>query len=68
MATSQHSVRIEQDTETSWYILQTWTYIYSPDPNYQQKMDFIAQCLLKAWYAPEKYVLLYQDEFTVNLL
>jgi hypothetical protein len=28
-------------------------------------MDFIAQCLLKAWYAPEKYVLLYQDEFTI---
>jgi transposase len=41
------------------------SYIYSPDPNYQQKMDFIAQCLLKAWYAPEKYVLLYQDEFTI---
>jgi transposase len=41
------------------------SYIYSPDPNYQKKMDFIAQCLLKAWYAPEKYVLLYQDEFTI---
>lgn len=41
------------------------SYIYSPDQNYQQKMSFIAQCLLKAWYAPEKYVLLYQDEFTI---
>jgi transposase len=41
------------------------SYIYSPDPNYQQKMDSIAQCLLKAWYAPEKYALLYQDEFTI---
>lgn len=41
------------------------SYVYSPDPNYQQKMDLIAQCLLKAWYAPEKYVLLYQDEFTI---
>jgi len=41
------------------------SYIYSPDQNYQQKMDFIAQCLLKVWYAPEKYILLYQDEFTI---
>lgn len=41
------------------------SYVYSPDPHYQQKMDIIAQCLLKAWYAPEKYVLLYQDEFTI---
>jgi len=41
------------------------SYIYSPDSYYEQKMDFIAQCLLKAWYAPEKYVLLYQDEFTI---
>ena len=41
------------------------SYIYSPDPSYQQKLDLIAQCLLKAWYAPEKYVLLYQDEFTI---
>jgi transposase len=39
------------------------SYIHSPDPDYQQKMDMIAQCLLKAWYAPETYVLLYQDEF-----
>lgn len=41
------------------------SYVHSPDTNYQQKMDLIAQCLLKAWYAPEKYVLLYQDEFTI---
>ncbi len=41
------------------------SYVHSPDPNYQQKMDLIAQCLLKVWYAPEKYVLLYQDEFTI---
>jgi len=41
------------------------SYIHSPDPNYDQKMDMIAQCLLKAWYAPEKYALLYQDEFTI---
>ena len=39
------------------------SYIHSPDPHYQQKMDIIAQCLLKAWYAPETYALLYQDEF-----
>jgi len=41
------------------------SYIHSPDPHYQQKMDMIAQHLLKAWYAPEKYALLYQDEFTI---
>ena len=41
------------------------SYVHSPDPNYQQKMDLIAQCLLKAWYAPEKYALLYQDEFSI---
>jgi len=41
------------------------SYVHSPDPYYDQKMDMIAQCLLKAWYAPEKYVLLYQDEFTI---
>ena len=40
------------------------SYIHSPDPYYQQKMDRIALCLLKAWYEPEKYVFLYQDEFT----
>jgi transposase len=39
------------------------SYIHSPDPHYRQKMDIIAQCLLKAWYAPDRYVLLYQDEF-----
>ena len=39
------------------------SYIHSPDPDYQQKMDIIAQCLLKAWYAPDIYALLYQDEF-----
>jgi transposase len=41
------------------------SYVHSPDPHYQQKMDLIAQCLLKAWYAPDEYVLLYQDEFTI---
>jgi len=39
------------------------SYTHSPDLHYQQKMDIIAQCLLKAWYAPDEYVLLYQDEF-----
>jgi transposase len=43
------------------------SYIYSPDPYYQSKMDRIALCLLKAWYEPEKYVFLYQDEFTYHL-
>ena len=41
------------------------SYVHSPDPHYDQKMDMIAQSLLKAWYAPDEYVLLYQDEFTI---
>lgn len=41
------------------------SYVHSPDPDYEQKMSVMAQCLLKAWYAPEIYVLLYQDEFTI---
>ena len=40
------------------------SYVHSPDPNYQQKMGRIAQSLLKVWHMPEKYVLLYQDEFS----
>ncbi len=41
------------------------SYVHSPDPHYDEKMDMIAQYLLKAWYAPDEYVLSYQDEFTI---
>lgn len=39
-------------------------YIHSPDPWYDQKLDLIQRCLLRAWYAPEQYVFLYADELT----
>jgi hypothetical protein len=40
------------------------SYIHSPDQYYDDKLDLIQLCLLRAWYAPERYVFLYQDEFT----
>lgn len=39
-------------------------YIHSPDLYYDDKMDLIQWCLLRAWYAPDRYVFLYQDECT----
>lgn len=39
-------------------------YVHSPDPYYVQKVGFIQLFLLRAWYAPEQYVLLYEDELT----
>lgn len=39
-------------------------YIHSPDPNYRCKLDLVEICLLRAWYEPERFVFLYQDEFT----
>ena len=67
MAKSQHNTGSKPNIETIWYLLQKKSYIHSPDPYYQQKMDHIALYLLKAWYEPEKYVFLYQDEFTYHL-
>jgi len=40
------------------------SYIHSPDPYYEDKLSLIHLCLLRAWYDPERYVFLYQDEFT----
>lgn len=40
------------------------SYIHSPDEYYNEKLSLIQLCLLRAWYAPERYVFLYQDEFT----
>ena len=42
------------------------SYVHSPDPYYAEKYALIQQCLLRAWYDPEHYVFLYQDEFTYN--
>ena len=67
MAKSQHNTGSKPNIETIWYLLQKKSYIHSPDLYYQQKMDHIALYLLKAWYEPEKYVFLYQDEFTYHL-
>jgi hypothetical protein len=40
------------------------SYIHSPDEHYDDKLSVIHLCLLRAWYEPERYVFLYQDEFT----
>lgn len=40
------------------------SYIHSPDRYYDQKLSLIQLCLLRAWYQPERYVFLYQDELT----
>ncbi|MBX3015720.1 MAG: IS630 family transposase [Caldilineaceae bacterium] len=39
-------------------------YVHSPDTRYWAKVDLIEQCRLRAYYAPERYVLLYLDELT----
>jgi hypothetical protein len=39
-------------------------YIHSPDLCYDEKVGLIQRCLLRAWYAPEQYVFLYQDELS----
>jgi transposase len=43
---------------------QARNYIHSPDPYYAEKLSQIELCRLKAWYDPERYVLLYLDELT----
>lgn len=40
------------------------SYIHSPDEYYDDKLSVIQLCLLRTWYEPERYVFLYQDEFT----
>jgi hypothetical protein len=39
-------------------------YLHSPDRCYEAKVSLIQHCLLQAWYEPERYVLLYEDELT----
>jgi hypothetical protein len=39
-------------------------YVHSPDRHYWPKLDLIEQCRLRAYYAPQRYVFLYQDEVT----
>lgn len=40
------------------------SYVHSPDVRYWPKVDLIEQCRLRAYYAPDRYVLLYLDELT----
>ena len=40
------------------------SYLYSPDPHYDEKVSLNALCLLRAWYEPERYVFVYLDECT----
>lgn len=40
------------------------SYVHSPDPDYLPKLTDICFCLLLAQRYPERYVLLFQDEFT----
>lgn len=40
------------------------SYVHSPDPHYEEKQALIQQGLLRAWYDPERYVLIFQDEMT----
>jgi DDE superfamily endonuclease len=39
-------------------------YVHSPDEHYQDKLALIEQCRQRAQAEPERYVLLYLDEFT----
>jgi hypothetical protein len=39
-------------------------YVHSPDPDYWAKLSQIELARLRAWYDPEKYRLVYLDEFT----
>lgn len=39
-------------------------YVHSPDRHYQDKLSLIQFARLRAWYAPERFVFMYQDEFT----
>jgi hypothetical protein len=39
-------------------------YVHSPDEHYQEKLDLIAACLQRTRSDPERYVLVYEDEFT----
>jgi len=39
-------------------------HVRSPDVHYEEKQALLQRYLLRAWYAPERYVFLYQDEMT----
>ena len=39
-------------------------HMYSPDAAYDAKLSVLQLCRLRAWYQPEDYIFLYQDEFT----
>lgn len=39
-------------------------YVHSPDRHYQDKLSRIQLARMRAWYAPERFVFLYLDEFS----
>lgn len=39
-------------------------YVHSPDAHYWDKLDLLERRRLRAYYAPERYVFLYLDQFT----
>ena len=43
---------------------QAREYVHSPDPDYQAKLSLIELARLRAFYEPERFVLLYLDELT----
>lgn len=42
------------------------SYIHSPDRAYEAKVSYLTLCQMRAWYQPERYVLLYLDEITYS--
>jgi transposase len=38
------------------------SYVHSPDPFYDEKVSYLTLCRMRAWYAPDRYVLVYLDE------
>ena len=40
------------------------TSIHSPDRHYDEKLSLVELARLRAYFAPDRYVFLYMDEFT----
>jgi hypothetical protein len=43
---------------------QAWSYIHSPDPNYEAKLQDVDIRIAQAKRGPDSYVVLFQDELT----
>lgn len=40
------------------------SYVHSPDPDYEAKVNYLTLCRMRAGYEPQRYVFLYLDEVT----